>query len=322
MNRSMGFDRRLYMLPFDQRESFQTKLFGWKGKLTDAQTREIAAAKQVIYDGFRAAIDDGAPKDAAAILVDEQFGADILRDARKRGYITACPAERSGQKEFELEYGKDFARHIEEVDPTFCKVLVRYNPDGDAIMNRRQAGKLCLLSEYLRDTGRKFLFELLVPPEPAELAELGGDAALWNRTRRPLHMMHAIIELQAAGVEPDVWKLEGVERRQDFVNVVTAARRDGRDHVGCIVLGHGADMEQVRRWLTTAADVPGFIGFAVGRTTFWDAVAGWKGGDISSGAAVAEIARRYLDWVRIFERGAQAKTNRRSLSVGGAEATA
>ncbi|HJQ53974.1 MAG TPA: DUF2090 domain-containing protein [Gemmatimonadaceae bacterium] len=321
MQRSVGFDRRLYMLPFDQRESFQTKLFGWKGALDAAQTSEIAAAKQVIYDGFLAAIDDGAPKDAAAILVDEQFGADILRDARRRGYMTACPAERSGQKEFELEYGKDFARHIEEFDPTFCKVLVRYNPDGDAIMNRRQASKLCLLSEYLRETGRKFLFELLVPPERAELDELGGDAALWNRTRRPLHMMHAIVELQAAGVEPDVWKLEGVEHRQDFVNVVTAARRDGRDKVGCIVLGHGADMEQVRRWLTTAADVPGFIGFAIGRTTFWDATAHWKNGRISRAAAVAEIARRYLDWVRIFE-GARSTTSRRALSVGGAEATA
>src|SRR6185437_15637722 len=112
MNRSVGFDRLLYMLPFDQRESFQTKLFGWKGKLTDAQTREIAVAKQVIYDGFRAAIADGAPKEAAAILVDEQFGADILRDARDCGFITTSPTERSGQKEFELEYGKDFARHI------------------------------------------------------------------------------------------------------------------------------------------------------------------------------------------------------------------
>ncbi|HJP86084.1 MAG TPA: DUF2090 domain-containing protein [Gemmatimonadaceae bacterium] len=322
MQRSVGFDRRLYMLPFDQRESFQTKLFGWKGALDAAQTREIAAAKQVIYDGFLAAMDDGAPKDAAAILVDEQFGADILRDARRRGYITACPAERSGQKEFELEYGKDFARHIEEFDPTFCKVLVRYNPDGDAIMNRRQASKLCLLSEYLRETGRKFLFELLVPPERAELDELGGDASLWNRIRRPLHMMHAIVELQAAGVEPDVWKLEGVERRQDFVNVVTAARRDGRDKVGCIVLGHGADMEQVRRWLTTAADVPGFIGFAVGRTTFWDAVANWKGGRMSRAAAIAQIGRRYLDWVRIFDGGAESTTSRRSRSVGGAEATA
>ncbi len=322
MKQSVGFDRRLYMLPFDQRESFQTKLFGWAGPLTTAQTREIAAAKQVIYDGFRAAIDGGAPKDAAAILVDEQFGADILRDAAGRGYMTACPAERSGQKEFELEYGKDFARHIEEFDPTFCKVLVRYNPEGDVVMNRRQASKLCMLSEYLRDTGRKFMFELLVPPERAELDELHGDAALWNRNRRPLHMMHAIVELQAAGVEPDVWKLEGVERRQDFVNVVKAARRDGRDKVGCIVLGHGADVEQVRRWLTTAADVPGFIGFAVGRTTFWDAVANWKAGHTSRAAAVAEIAGRYLDWVRIFDGGVQPTTNRRSLSVGGAEATA
>jgi 5-dehydro-2-deoxygluconokinase len=322
MTQVRGFERRLYMLPFDQRESFQTKIFGWKGALTAAQTQEIADAKQVIYDGFLAAVGDGAPEDAAAILVDEQFGADILRDARDRGFITACPAERSGQKEFELEYGKEFARHIEEFDPTFCKVLVRYNPDGDAIMNRRQAGRLCRLSDYLRRTGRKFLFELLVPPERAELDELGGDAALWDRTRRPLHMMHAIVELQAAGVEPDVWKLEGLDRREDCVNVVRAARREGRDKVGCIVLGHGADMEHVERWLTTAAGIPGFIGFAVGRTTFWDAVVEWKAGRMSRAAAVSQIARRYIDWVRIFEGGVRSTTSRRSLAGGGAEATA
>ncbi|HST06912.1 MAG TPA: DUF2090 domain-containing protein [Gemmatimonadaceae bacterium] len=322
MRENSGFDRRLYMLPFDQRESFQTKLFGWKGALTTGQTEEIAAAKRVIYDGFRAAIDQGAPREYAAILVDEQFGADILRDAAQRGYMTACPAEKSGQQEFELEYGKDFARHIEEFDPTFCKVLVRYNPDGDAAMNRRQAAKLSRLSDYLHRTERKFMLELLVPAERAELDELEGDADLWDRTQRPLHMIHAIIELQAAGVEPDVWKIEGLDRREDCLNVVRAARRDGRDKVGCIVLGRGADQSTVERWLTTAAGVSGFIGFAVGRTTFWDAVLGWKAGRTSRATAVAEIARRYLKWVRIFQGRSQLATNRQYPQADEEEATA
>jgi len=291
------------MLPFDHRESFETKLFGWKGTLTAEQTREIAAAKQVIYDGFLAAISDGAPKESGAVLVDEQFGAEILRDAAERGFMTACPAEKSGQQEFEFEYGKDFGRHIEKFDPTFCKVLVRYNPDGDEAMNRRQAGRLSRLSDYLHRTERKFMFELLVPATPADLDQLAGNVDLWNRTRRPSLMMHAIIELQSAGVEPDIWKVEGVDRREDYLNVVAAARREGRARVGCIVLGHGADAAQVKTWLTTAASVPGFIGFAVGRTTFWDAILNWKEERISRAAAVAEIAQNYLRWVRIFESG-------------------
>ena len=242
-----GFDRPLYMLPFDQRESFQTKIFSWKGALNAEQTAEIAAAKQVIYDGFRAAIGDGAPKEHAAILVDEQFGAAILRDAAREGYMTACPAEKSGQEEFDFEYGKEFTRHIDAFDPTFCKVLVRYNPAGDRSMNRRQASRLRRLSEYLRRTERKFMFELLVPAERAELDELKGDKGAYDRLRRPQHMVEALVELQDAGVEPDVWKVEGLDRREDCANVVAAARRNGRDRVGCIVLGRGADAKQVER---------------------------------------------------------------------------
>src|SRR5271169_5815591 len=139
---TLGFDKPLYVLPFDHRGSFETKMFGWEGTLTAEQTAQIAAAKQVIYDGFKAAVAAGVPKEKAGILVDEQFGAAILRDAAAQGYLTACPAEKSGQDEFDFEYGEGFAEHIEAFHPTFCKVLVRYNPDGDAALNRRQATRL------------------------------------------------------------------------------------------------------------------------------------------------------------------------------------
>src|ERR1700740_1347868 len=134
-----GYDRPLYIQPFDHRGSFPTKMFGWQSPLSDAQTAEIAAAKQIIYDGFEAALAAGVPKEKAGILVDEQFGAAILRDAAAKGIVTACPAEKSGQDEFDFEYGEDFARHIQAFDATFCKVLVRYNPEGDRMLNQRTA---------------------------------------------------------------------------------------------------------------------------------------------------------------------------------------
>jgi len=144
---TLGFDQPLYILPFDHRGSFQTKMFGWTGTLTTEQTAAIAAAKQVIYDGFKAAVAAGVPKDRAGILVDEQFGAAILRDAANHGYSTSCPAEKSGQDEFDFEYGEEFAKHIEAFNPTFCKVLVRYNPEDDAALNARQTAKLKQLSD-------------------------------------------------------------------------------------------------------------------------------------------------------------------------------
>jgi len=300
---NIGFDQPLYILPFDQRESFQTKMFGWEGTLNSAQTAQIAAAKQVIYDGFQAAVLAGAPQKHAAILVDEQFGADILRAAARRGYMTACPAEMSGQKEFDFEYGEDFARHIETFNPTFCKVLVRFNPEGDKAVNRRQAARLKRLSDYLHGRGRLFMVELYVDAEPAQLERFHGLKAAYDLDLRPGLTVQTLHELQDANVEPDVWKVEGQDLREDCVKLVAAARRDGRDRVGCIILGGGEDEQKVRAWLATAASVPGFIGFAVGRTTFWDALVDWRANRMTREAAVDEIARRYREWVNIFERG-------------------
>ena len=144
---SVGFDKPLYILPFDHRGTFQEKMFGWKGALTAEQTAEIAAAKEVIYDAFKAAIAGGVPKEKAGILVDEQFGSAILADAAKHGYSTSCPAEKSGQDEFDFQYGEDFLKHVEAFNLTFCKVLVRYNPEGDKAMNQRQTARLKRLSD-------------------------------------------------------------------------------------------------------------------------------------------------------------------------------
>jgi 5-dehydro-2-deoxygluconokinase len=298
-----GFDKPLYVLPFDHRGSFQTKMFGWKGTLTTEQTAEIAATKQVIYDGFKAAVAAGVAKQNAGILVDEQFGAAILRDAAKQGYSTSCPAEKSGQDEFDFEYGEEFAKHIEAFQPTFCKVLVRYNPEGDRTLNQRQAARLKRLSDYLHGKGKSlYMFELLVPAEKAQLDRVKGDKKAYDRELRPTLMVQAIQQLQDAGVEADIWKIEGLDRREDCVKVVAAARRNGRDKVGCIILGRGEDDKKVREWLATAAPVPGFIGFAVGRTTFWDPLIDMRAKKTTRDAAVAEIARRYREWVDTFEK--------------------
>jgi myo-inositol catabolism protein IolC len=298
-----GYDRDLYIQPFDHRGSFQTKMFGWKPPLSAAQTAEIAAAKQVIYEGFKGAVAAGVPKEKAGILVDEQFGAAILRDAFAAGFITAAPAEKSGQDEFDFEYGADFAGHIESFKPTFCKVLVRYNAEGDPALNRRQAARLKQLSDYLASKGEsRFLFELLVPAEKAQLDRLKGDKKAYDLEQRPRLMVQAIQELQLAGVDPDLWKIEGIDRREDCEKIVAVARAGGRDQVGCIILGGGKDDRKVGEWLGIAAGVPGFVGFAVGRTVFWDPLVAWRAKKMTREEAIAEISRRYREFVDIFEK--------------------
>jgi myo-inositol catabolism protein IolC len=300
---SVGFDKPLYILPFDHRGTFQEKMFGWKGALTAAQTAEIAAAKEVIYDAFKAAVAGGVPKAKAGILVDEQFGSAILADAAKHGYSTSCPAEKSGQEEFDFEYGDDFLKHVEKFNLTFCKVLVRYNPEGEKALNQRQSERLKRLSDALHaKTKSQFMFELLVPAEKAQLEKVKGDKKAYDLQIRPGLMVQTIHQLQDAGVEADVWKIEGLDSVEDCKKVVAAAHRGGRDKVGCIILGRGEDDKKVREWLTTAAHTPGFIGFAVGRTTFWDPLVDMRAKKITREAAVTEIARRYREWVDIFEK--------------------
>ena len=296
-----GYNQPLYILPFDHRGSFELKMFGWTGPLKPAQTAQIADAKKVIYDAFKSAVTGGVPKGNAGILVDEQFGADILLDAGAQSFITACPAEKSGQDEFDFEYGEEFAQHIEAFRPTFCKVLVRYNPEGDRSVNSRQLARLKSLSDYLHTKSSSlFMFELLVPAEKAQLDSVGGDNKAYDRQIRPRLMLQAIHEIQDAQVEPDVWKIEGLDRREDCEQIVATARRGGRDTVGCIVLGRGEDDEKVRLWLETAATVAGFIGFAVGRTSFWEPLVRLRAKEITRAAAVTEIARRYREFVDIF----------------------
>jgi myo-inositol catabolism protein IolC len=298
---NLGYDKALYLLPFDHRNSYITGMFGFELPLSAQQHERVSDSKRLIYAGFLQALEGGVPRDRAGILVDEEFGADILRDAHGRGVVTAVSVEQSGSEEFEFEYGDDFARHIEAVAPTFAKVLVRYNPQGDSALNRRQSARLTQLSDHCRRSGQRFMFELLVPATEAQMKRVEGDKKAYDRQVRPALMEQAIRALQDTGVEPDVWKIEGLARRDDCERIVEAVRRDGRAAVGCIVLGRGADVARVRDWLAVAAGVDGFIGFAVGRTSFWDAVKDFGAQALTREQAMAQIAQRFREWVDVFE---------------------
>jgi myo-inositol catabolism protein IolC len=301
-----GYTRPLYLLPFDHRASYISGLFGWKEPLNAEQIVTVANSKHVIYAGFQQALADGVPKERAGILVDEEFGSAILRDAVSKGYITAVSVEKSGQAEFEFVYGEAFAQHIEAVHPTFAKVLVRYNPEGDAALNVRQASRLSRLSDYLHRAQTRFMFELQVPPEPVQLEQVAGDRTAYDLQVRPHLMLHAIQALQDAGVEPDVWKVEGLDRQEDAVKVVEAARRGGRNTVGLIILGRGVERERVVHWLQTAAQVPGFIGLAVGRTTFWRPLVEVEAKRVSKEEAATQIAHTFEEWIHLFEQAQHA----------------
>jgi myo-inositol catabolism protein IolC len=299
---SLGYNQRLYLLPFDHRHSYLAGMFHASPPLTTEQRQAVIGSKRVIYDGFRLALICNVSSVHAGILVDEEFAADILRNATRHGYVTALSTEKSGSEEFEFEYGASFAKHIEIFRPTFAKALVRYNPEGDEALNKRQTARLRQLSDYCRTEEQKFMLELLVPATEEQQRRVSGESEKYDREIRPSLVLEIIRTLQDAGVEPDIWKIEGLDHHYDCEQVVATARRDGRVDVGCIVLGRAGDDAKVTSWLAIAASVPGFIGFAVGRTTFWNAIADLIADKSTREEAVSRIAQRYGEWAAIFDR--------------------
>ena len=304
---ALGYDDKLYILAFDHRGSFQKKMFGIEGDPSHEETERIADAKHLIFEGLLKASEQGAEPGVTGCLVDEQFGSPkgVPDQAKERGLILAMPVEKSGQNEFDFEYGDDFGAHIEKFDPDFSKVLVRYNPEGDSEMNARQRERLKRLADWLHERDRKFLFELLVPAEDAQLEQVGGDSDRYDAELRPDLMRRTIVELQDAGVEADVWKIEGIESQEDCERIAETCRRDGRDGVICVVLGRGADDAKVEHWLRQGAPVDGYAGFAIGRTIWWDALKGFLDGGIERDDAAQQIADNYLRFVRVYGEAAR-----------------
>jgi myo-inositol catabolism protein IolC len=301
---ALGYQGKLYILAFDHRGSFQKKMFGIEGDPTPEQTSTIADAKHLIYEGMEVAVKRGLDASATGVLVDEQFGGEIPTQAKAEGLKLAMPVEKSGQNEFDFQYGADFGAHIEKFDPDFSKVLVRYNPDDpDTEMNQRQLGRLKELADWLHAHDRKFLFELLVPATDQQLESVGGDSDRYDRELRPELMRRAIEDCQNFGIEVDVWKIEGVDEQSDAAMLAEQARSgEGRQGVTCVLLGRGASTEKVEEWLRVASPVEGFIGFAIGRSIWWDALKGFLDESLDREAAAAQIADNYLHFVNVYDK--------------------
>jgi 5-dehydro-2-deoxygluconokinase len=305
---ALGYDGKLFILAFDHRGSFQKKMFGIEGDPNEEQTQTIADAKHLIFEGMLAAAEKGLDEEASGVLVDEQFGGDIPSQAKERGFKLAMPVEKSGQNEFDFQYGDDFGAHIEKFDPDFSKVLVRYNPDDpDTEMNKRQLERLKRLADWLHENDRLFLFELLVPATDEQLESVGGDTERYDTELRPELMRRAIEECQDFGIEVDIWKIEGVDEQSDCEMLAQQTRRgEGREGVVCVVLGRGASDEKVDQWLRAGAPVEGYVGFAIGRSIWWDALKGFLEEGLDRGDAAQRIAEKYLRFVKVYQEAESA----------------
>ena len=301
---NIGYNKYLFILPFDHRSTFEKGMFeiGNEDSLTDEQKEKIKEEKKIIYEGFKKAVSESIPKEFAAILVDEEYGDEILKNAREENFITLLTVEKSGQKEFGFEYADEFGEHIKKYNPTFAKALVRYNPEDGPELKERQLRELKRLNDFCHGNNYKFMIEVLIGVSESQLSNMGGDKNKYDRELRPRLAVEVVREFQEKGVDPDVWKMEGMGKEEDYRVFAERARIDGRDNVGIVILGRGAEQEVVEKWITAGAKIEGVIGFAVGRTVFWDPLVLFKDGKISRDEAVDQISKNFQHFYNLFMR--------------------
>jgi myo-inositol catabolism protein IolC len=292
-----------FALAFDHRNSLRRDFMHLTGQPAPEQHAIMVAAKGVVTDALIEAAPQVSP-DSPVLLIDHEYGGQFVPRAQAAGIGVAMPVEESGQAELRYLCGGHPERLIAAHHPDYVKVLIRYNPGGDTAMNARQRDRLRELSNWLEGRPERLMLELLVPPEPAQLAAMGHDQSRFDREIRAGLTVTAIDQIASDGLRPALWKIEGPESPEDAARIAGAVRSVHPD-AGCLVLGRGADDAAVRRWLAIAAAADGFTGFAVGRTIWWDALKGFaSGGDRD--AAVRAVAARYLDLVRYYRTASSA----------------
>lgn len=299
-------DADLFLLAMDHRHSLAKDVYGIGGTVTPADAERIAAGKELIFRGLLAALDRGAERSVTGVLVDERYGAEVAARARAAGLRLAMPIEASGHDWFTLEYGdlgqRTWLEHVERFSPDYVKVLVRDNPDFAAGDRRAQMDDLAVVSRTLREAGRTFLVELLVPATADQAGRLG---ARYDADLRPDLTVQVITEMQQAGVEPGIWKIEGLETAAAAARVVAAAQQGGRGDVRCIVLGRDAPAERLDHWLEIAAPTPGFEGFAIGRSIWEEPLAGHLAGQLGADQLTGRVADNYLHYVGTYRAAEQ-----------------
>jgi myo-inositol catabolism protein IolC len=290
-------DEPLFILAMDQRASFAKNVFGIAGEPSQGDLTRMRAAKALIYEGLRH-VAGSVPSGREGVLVDEDLGAEVARTAKADGVVLLMPIEKSGSRVFELEFGDRFAEHVEAFDPDFFKLLVRFNPLDDESERQTQIERLAMVSQWAEHANRRWVIELLVPPTPEQLAA-HRDQAGFDAEERPALTAQIISAFHAGAVYPTIWKLEGYETERSADVVLAAVAAETNHPAVCIILGRDAPIGHVEHWLTVAAHC-GFVGFAVGRTIWEDALQRNLAGTLSNEGLVDTVAENYSTLVDAY----------------------
>jgi myo-inositol catabolism protein IolC len=297
-------NRVLLILAADHRDSLERGLYGLYGLTappTPAQAARISADKLLVYQALLGAAAWLPVQIQPGVLIDEQYGASVAELAsQSAGAVSLCmPLEASGQEWFRFAYGADWQQHAGSFAADYAKVLVRDNPGLDPACREQQARRLGQVSAWAARTSRSLILELVVPATGADKEATGGIMHRYNDELRPGHTLRIMEYLQDYGVEPTFWAVKGLDRHDDAVAVAAMAQRGGR-RARCLAGGGQASHDRLEHWLQVAAPIPGWAGFAIGRSIWWDPLRAHLRRLSTAGEARRRIRAAYLHYARYY----------------------
>lgn len=269
----------LFVLPFDHRTGFAKELLNAPYPLSAANARQARALKAIIFDAFLLAPKLLESKHHLALLVDEDLGSEIIPKAKKLKLSLIIPVEKSGGI-FSFEYGNKFAEHLKKIGPSMTKALVRYNL-GDEGVNRLQRNRLKELAKVCKAQKIPLMLEVLLT------GKTGNDEA-------SIATMFA--EFQNDGIQPDVWKLEGISSAATWKRLAPLAKAP------IILLGRGESKKDVEEWVKAGAQSGELAGFAIGRTLFLKPLQAFQAKKMTRKQAVEAIAENFVHFIHQWEK--------------------
>ncbi|MDD3292496.1 MAG: DUF2090 domain-containing protein [Candidatus Pacebacteria bacterium] len=258
----------LFILPFDHRSSFIKNVLNLENKPDKKQKQIISNLKEIIFYGF---LDFAKNKNNFGILIDEEYGTNVIKKAKELNTLISVSVEKSGKQEFEFEYGDRFKEHIKKVDPDFVKILVRYDITQN---NKKQLSKFEKLNTFCKENNYKIIFELLVKDH--------------KKTDK------AIEEIKQA-IQPDIWKLEG---DNNWLKVIPVINKNSR----IIMLGRGENVKMIEKWIKNATPHKKIIGFAIGRTIFLKTIKDYYNKKIEKEKAIKQISENFKYFVNLWKK--------------------
>ena len=284
---------KLLILPFDHRGSLAKDLLNAGENLTRRQKQQMKNFKNIIYQGFVKTVKQYADRSGFGVLVDEEFGRDILKKADRFGVVVMMPVEASGRPGLQFDYGDKFGEQIKRVNPDYVKVLIRYNPLNCGV-NRGQLKKLQQLNDFCQANNYRLVLELLVPPAGDDL-NISGSEENYDKKLRLLRTQQAIKEISRK-VQVDVWKLEWFSRA-GWREIAKTIGPDAR----IIMLGRGGNKQQVKKWLADALTCKQVIGLAIGRTIFLAVLKKYHHRKLNKKQAVDQISKKFDFFVKMWQ---------------------